>query len=93
MGASRTHGANPASTVADYFKVGRVRPDESLVLAIVEVLSGDAGYTGRWRQAFQAVRQASHEAVARVAGEGEPRDGVCAALLRRGQGPVPHPLP
>lgn len=44
------------STVADCFTVGRARPDEDLVLAIVAALDADEGYLTEWRQAIRIVR-------------------------------------
>lgn len=44
------------STVADCFLVARPRPDEDLVLAVVNALRPDAGYLAEWRQALRIIR-------------------------------------
>ncbi|MCO8269471.1 NB-ARC domain-containing protein [Actinoplanes sp. TRM 88003] len=41
------------TTVVDCFRAGRRRIDPDLVVAVVEALHADAGYTNQWRQALR----------------------------------------
>ncbi|WP_250029409.1 NB-ARC domain-containing protein [Paractinoplanes maris] len=41
------------TTVVDCFRAGRRRLDPDLVVAVVEALHADAGYTNQWRQALR----------------------------------------
>jgi tetratricopeptide (TPR) repeat protein len=53
----RLNDGRPTSrtTVADCFKIGRRRPTETLVLAIVGVLNPDDTYVGQWRNTLRTI--------------------------------------
>ncbi|MGK5682553.1 hypothetical protein [Actinoplanes sp. URMC 104] len=59
--AARVNAARPAAeqvgktTVVDCFRAGRRRLDAELVVAVVEALHADVGYTTQWRQALRVV--------------------------------------
>ncbi|MBL7257480.1 NB-ARC domain-containing protein [Paractinoplanes lichenicola] len=59
--AARVNAVRPAgeqvgkTTVVDCFRAGRRRLDPDLVVAVVEALHDDVGYTTQWRQALRVV--------------------------------------
>ncbi|MBU2665307.1 hypothetical protein KOI35_17520 [Actinoplanes bogorensis] len=59
--AARVNAVRPAgeqvgkTTVVDCFRAGRRRLDADLVVAVVEALHADTGYTIQWRQALRVV--------------------------------------
>ncbi|MDY7086607.1 MAG: NB-ARC domain-containing protein [Actinomycetota bacterium] len=61
MIAARVNAVRPAgeqvgkTTVVDCFRAGRRRLDPDLVVAVVEALHADVGYTTQWRQALRVV--------------------------------------
>nr|WP_221377333.1 NB-ARC domain-containing protein [Actinoplanes polyasparticus] len=54
------------TTVVDCFRTGRRRLDPDLVVAVVEALHADPGYTNQWRQALRVASGESQGAGAQV---------------------------
>lgn len=54
------------TTVADCFRTGRRRLDADLVVAVVEALHADTGYTNQWRQALRLASGETRDAAGQV---------------------------
>ncbi|MCY1140955.1 NB-ARC domain-containing protein [Actinoplanes sp. Pm04-4] len=79
------------TTVVDCFRAGRRRLDPDLVVAVVEALHADAGYTNQWRQALRVASGETRGAGSQVRVLGS-LPGLPAGFVSRTPSVGPAPL-